>query len=264
MSTETHATTTSGTGRPEVIDRVTNNWCGYMIKGPVGSMQSVSATWMVPQPLTGQPEDTVALSAIWVGLNGCSSASVCLTQAGSDVNSSQWEGQPLEAEYDSWYELEETGDTGAVELGANYPVSAGDRITSTITHVIDLEFTIALSNATKNWTYEQNHSFPSTSPTPLMDSAEIIVEAPIWAPAKAIGRLTNFGTVTFEEITVNAKPLTGFVQQAVALTMVNNTALPADGDNLLAKPGTFGDPFTVTWHNYGKSRAPEPIDVDRG
>lgn len=246
---------TDATTEPQIVTRKSTNWCGYLLTGPPGSFQSVSATWRVPQPLAGPSAEYYTLASIWVGLNGCSAESVCLTQAGCDLNAGKDPDGPMETEFDSWYELELSGDTGDVKLGSAYPVAALDELSCTITHEDGLRFTIAMADHTRGWTYQQEHSYPAGSPRPLMNSAEIIVEAPVWAGAGAIGKLTHFDTVTFRDARVNGRPLTDFADQATALTMVGDTSLPATGDNLLASPGPFADSFAVTWHNFGRRRA---------
>lgn len=240
--------------RAQVPTRTSTNWCGYMVTGAPGSFQSASANWQVPQVLAGpNPDSYYTLGTIWVGLNGCTAESFCLTQAGCDVNAYKASGEPEVPEYPSWYELELRGDTGDTKLGDNYPVAAMDELHCAITHDTGLRFVIELANRTQNWTYQQAHTYPDGSPPPLMDSAEFVVEAPIFT-GNTIGKLTNFGTVTFREATVNGRPLTDFTEQAVGMSMVNTSTEPATGANLLAKPGAFGNNFTVDWRNFGSRR----------
>src|ERR1044072_40787 len=240
MSTRTE------TNRTQVATRTSINWSGYMVTGPPGSFQSASARWQVPQVLAGpNPDSYYTLGTIWVGLNGCTTASVCLTQAGCDVNAYKPPGEPELPEFPSWYELELSGQTGDTPLGDNYyPVAAMDELYCAITHDSGLKFVIELANRTQGWTYLQTHSYPDGSPPPLMDSAEFVVEAPIFT-GNVIGKLTNFGTVTFRDATVSARPLAEFAEQAVGMSMVNTSTEPPTGPNLLAKPGTFGSNFTV-------------------
>ncbi len=251
MSIETKAATTA-----QVVNGTSPNWCGYMITGPQGAFQSASATWQVPQPQAGPGDEYYTLATIWVGLNGSLVNPMCLTQAGIDVNDYKDPGQPPVPEYEGWYELELNNNTGDIKLDSTrYPVSVGNTITCLITYLGGLTFNINLHNATRNWTFQGNFDYPNGTQPPAMNSAEIIVESPVMAAVNQTGKLTNFGTVTFQNVLVNGQPIGNFANQATALTMLNNTTQPPTGTNLLASPGQLnGNSFSVTWHNFGTLR----------
>lgn len=242
---------------PDITIRQSINWAGYVVTGDQGSMRSVSARWTVPG-VKGYPAGGgyYTLSSFWVGLDGITVNGTPphdLVQAGVDLNS--LDEDLLECE--AWWELE-TGQTGAQTL--TDPVHPGDRMTVTITHVQGLTFAVLIAREGQqgpNWQFHQNLTFPPGTPAPLLNSAEVIVEAPAYAEGKA-GKLTNFGTVRFEDVRVNGQPLAGFAAQATRYQMVDNTSLPPTGDNLLADPGSLDgtDPtsFAVTWRNYGTKR----------
>ncbi|TDV44892.1 G1 family glutamic endopeptidase [Actinophytocola oryzae] len=238
----------------QVGAETSTNWCGYVITGEDDAFRSVSATWRVPRALAGPSDEYNTLASIWVGLNGSRISPVCLTQAGCNVNDYKEPDNPPAPEYGAWYAMEVNGRVGATDLGDDYAAPAGDRLSCAITYLGGLEFDIRLRNLTRGWTYDKVHHYPTGTSLPAMNSAEIIVEAPVMAGVQKIGKLTNFGTVEFEDVRVNGLPISRLNGQVTGVTMVDDTDEPPDGDNLLASPGTLGDSFAVTWHNHGRMR----------
>jgi hypothetical protein len=57
-----------------------------------------------------------------------------------------------------------------------------------------------------------------------------------------IGKLTNFGTVTFQNVSINGQPLISFANQAAALTMLNDTGQEPTGINDTNAPSISQQP----------------------
>ena len=78
-----------------VGNSTSNNWSGYVVTGPTGSVTYVNGSWIVPAVTASA---TNAYSAFWVGIDGYNSGTV--EQIGTD---SDWVNGA--AQYYAWYEF---------------------------------------------------------------------------------------------------------------------------------------------------------------
>jgi hypothetical protein len=170
---------------------------------------SVTATWTLPTVTCTSDNDLVTM---WDGLDGYGASST-VEQIGVSVDCSS-----RRAIYLGFYEMYPSA---PVYLSSSqYPLSAGDRVTSTVTHTAPA-FTLTLKDTTRGWAFTSTKSLLSGRGL----SAEVIVEAP--TPPK-------FGSVTFTTVLFNGLNFGAF----------NPTGM--DGGSLHTGPIVNGNSFTVT------------------
>ncbi len=132
------------------------NWGGYV---SFGSFTTATASWTEPSVTCNSSND---LFAPWVGIDGDGSSTVEQTGVETDCSS----GHPV---YSAWYEMY----PAAPVYYSSAPVSAGDKITATVTRTGTNTYRLDLSDSTKGWTKTTTKSLSSRHA-----SAEAIIESP--------------------------------------------------------------------------------------
>ena len=202
----------------KVRHSTSTNWGGYAATGR--TYTSVSARWTQPV-LSCTTQNT--WSSFWVGLDGYGSNTVEQTGTEADCRN----GAPV---YSAWYEMYPKW-----PVTISIPVRAGDVFVATVTAAARKgTFTLTLTNITagRSFTTTQNAKQARRS------SAEIIAEAP-WS--NGVLPLSNFGTASFTNATVDGAALGGFAPDPITMVTSDGTAK--------ATPGaiTGGTNFDVTW-----------------
>ena len=206
------------------------NWAGYAATG--GTFTAVSGTWTVPNVSAGR---TPAADATWVGIGGVTSTD--LIQAGTDATV-----QGGQVSYTAWVEtLPRASQTVPLSI------SAGDKVSVSITQQPDGRWQILIRDATTGQSYQNNVAYASSR-----SSAEWVEESPS-AGRRVLLPLDNFGTVTFTGATTVENGRQRSIKQAKgqAITMLNTSA------QALARPsalGTDGASFSVTRTNAPATR----------
>ena len=236
------------------------NWAGWVVTGPQGSVTDVKASWVVPSFTCPSGSDTYA--AFWTGIDGAISKTVEQTGTESDCVG----GQP--SNY-AWYEVYPEGFSYTI---GNYTksgvcesdcVSAGDIISAEVS--VDPsgsgpkghgpvnrggpKFTLTIADETQHWTFTTSHAVGDAH----QSSAEWITER-LYGCTTANGYclLSPFGTVDYSGAyaTVGSSgslPLGSF-GNGIELTMEDPSgpaiAVPSGLDNT-------GTSFTVTEKNEG-------------
>jgi len=205
------------------------NWAGYAATGANGQFTSVSSSWVEPTAQCSGYGDQY--SAFWVGLDGYSSSTV--EQTGSEVDCA---GRT--AEYSAWYEM-----YPAYPVYFSNPVKPGDHLTGSVAYQASTStFLITLTDSTQKWTQTANQALPGA----VMNSAEVIAEAPSSGSTGSVLPLTNFGTVNFSGATVNSASLCQSSPVEIVMPEVNVSSI--SGCNS----------FTVSYTGGGGGRSPWP------
>ena len=107
------------------------NWCGYAITGPTGSVTSAYGSWIVPYTTSPEPwSPTTYYAANWVGIDGVKTSSTTVEQIGTMAQSTG-----RSTVYLAWFEFYPGP---AYELitstGAPAPVNPGDTIFASVTY----------------------------------------------------------------------------------------------------------------------------------
>ncbi len=199
------------------------NWAGYAAAADAGTFTSVSSSWTEPA-VTCTATNT--FSSFWVGLDGDGTNSVEQTGTEADCDAGT-------ASYQGWFEM---FPNAPVFYGNT--VDPGDAMSATVTSDGGGTFTLTLTDTTQNWTQTTNQ----TSSTAQLGSAEIIAEAP---SDGTVLPLSNFGTVSFTNATINNQPAGD--ENATALTMVSASDITEATPSAL----TGDNAFTVTWDSNG-------------
>jgi hypothetical protein len=210
--------------------KYSTNWCGYVATAPT-PFTSVNASWIVP---TVALSPTPAYSGIWVGIGGWYRNSNKLIQAGTEQDVIGGV-----ASYSVWYEVYPKapvnvatisyGDTVTVEIYEN----AGNPPTWHIKITVTGEAEPILDTDVK---IKTNFAAEAT--------AEFIVERPLLVIGHQTATLADFGTVTFNDCTVNGNGL-GSITSAYNVTMMSTGT--SSGTTLAYLSDISGDSLTVTW-----------------
>ncbi|MDI5972590.1 G1 family endopeptidase [Streptomyces sp. SL13] len=185
---------------------------GYVAQG--GRYTSVAASWT--QPAFSCAGGGTGAS-YWVGLDGMTDATA--EQAGTSTECSGGV-----ASMSAWYELY----PAAPVYFAN-PVSAGDRLSASVSTGGTGTFTLKVTDVTKGWSQSANRSLPGAQ----LSSAEVMTDV----PASGTGGGTAPGgsvLVSFTGATVDGQPLGAS----------SPTAVEAPGT--VVSPLTGGEAFTVS------------------
>jgi hypothetical protein len=182
-----------------------SNWSGYAVTG--GTYTSVSSSWVQP---AGTCSSGDQYAAFWVGIDGYSSSTV--EQTGSEVDCNG-----ANAVYSAWYEMY----PGPSE-NYNNLVKAGDHFTATVTWVSGKKFSLYIDDITENWSHTTTASLTST---PSRSSAEVITEAPCCTSSGGILPLTDFGTASFSDATVNNANLCTLTPAEITMPDTSVTSL---------------------------------------
>jgi hypothetical protein len=165
-----------------------------------------------------------AYSSFWVGLDGDTSNTVEQTGTDADCSGST-------AQYYAWYELYPKSSVNLTE-----PVNHGDSLSASVVTDGAGNFTLTISDATENWSYQTTAKLKNAN----LASAEVIAEAPS-SHGKALG-LANFGSVSFTSATANGVALDS-LPNLDPITMVSHSTVRATPNNI--KSGGF----SVTWNH---------------
>ena len=201
------------------------NWAGYVSDGGTGTFTSVSASWAQPA-VTCTATNT--FSSFWVGLDGDGTATVEQTGTEADCDG----GTPS---YQGWFEMFPNA-----PVFFDHPVQPGDAMSASVVAAGGGVFTLTLTDSTQGWTQTTNQ----TSDTAQLGSAEVIAEAPSDGTG-AVLPLSNFGTVTFTDATVDNTAFGN--ENPSALAMVSASNITEATPSAL----TGGNAFTVTWDGNG-------------
>lgn len=164
---------------------VSFDWAGYTVSSnpilPRSIVSGVNGSWIVPS-VSPAVEDTY--SATWIGIGGQNENT--LIQIGSEQDSIG--GKPA---YWVWYEML-PDDSITIQ---NFPVSAGDQITASITlqNSNTNEWLMKIDDTTSGGTFSQIFTYNSSRLT-----AEWIVERP--TVNNQLSTLSDFGAITFTNI----------------------------------------------------------------
>ena len=134
------------------------NWGGYV---SFGSFTTATASWTEPSVTCRSTND---LFAPWVGIDGDGSSTVEQTGVATDCSSGH-------AVYQAWYEMYPAAPVYYSTSSA--PVSAGDKITATVTRTGTNTYRLDLSDSTKGWSKTITKTLTSKHA-----SAEAIIESP--------------------------------------------------------------------------------------
>jgi hypothetical protein len=201
----------------KITNSTSSNWSGYAVTG--NTFTSVSASWTQP---TATCNGTTAYSSFWVGLDGDGSSTV--EQTGTDADCSG--STPV---YYAWYEM-----YPKFPVNLSQPVHPGDAMSASVVTDGRGNFTLSISDATQNWSYQTKAKLHSAA----LASAEVIAEAP--SSRGGVLPLANFGTVNFSNPTANGVSL-GSLPNLDPITMVS-------GSTVKAQPSTIsGGSFSVAW-----------------
>jgi hypothetical protein len=203
------------------------NWSGYAAAGTPGQFTSVSTSWTQPAVTCGA---TNMDSSFWAGLDGDGTDTVEQTGTEADCTNGT-------ASYSGWWEMFPNA-----PVFYDNPVDPGDVMSASVTANGNGNFTLTLSDTTQGWT----QTTQQTSADAQLGSAEIIAEAP---SDGTVLPLSNFGTVTFSNDTVNGAPIGN--SGAASLTMVSQGGVTEATPSALAG----GNSFTVTWDSSGGAAA---------
>jgi hypothetical protein len=188
-------------------------WSGYAVKGT--GFTSVRASWQEPAVTCGSADD---LYAPWIGLDGYGSSTVEQTGVAADCTSGT--GTP---QYYAWYETypaDSVNYTDTVEPGDWFDASVMRSGTT---------YTLTLHDRTRGWT----ESVAQTSDTATNTSAEAVIEDPL-------GYYPNFGHVTFESVSINDKPLSGWNPDSL-------NSFDANGNKTSNGDISRGGTYTITY-----------------
>ena len=213
----------STTNAANAAATTSENWAGYASAGTPGQDTNVSASW-TQSAVTCTATDT--FSSFWVGLDGDGTPSVEQTGTEADCNAGA-------ATYEGWFEMFPNA-----PVFYNNPVQPGDAMSASVVANGGGAFTLTLTDSTQGWTQTTNQ----TSNTAELGSAEVIAEAP---SDGNVLPLSNFGTVSFANATVDNAPIGN--ANASALTMVSAGGVTEATPSAL----TGGNAFTVTWDSDG-------------
>ncbi|NKQ55694.1 hypothetical protein HFP15_22710 [Amycolatopsis sp. K13G38] len=131
------------------------NWGGYV---SFGDFTTATASWTEPMVTCESSND---LFAPWVGIDGDGSSTVEQTGVATDCSSGS-------ATYQAWYEM-----YPAAPVYYDNPVSAGDKITATVTRTGSSSYRLVVSDTTKGWSQTVTKSLSAKH-----SSAEAVIESP--------------------------------------------------------------------------------------
>jgi Peptidase A4 family len=198
------------------------NWFGYnqgTLEQGNNLFNSITGDWTVPsatQHTSGQAEN----SSDWIGIGGgCVDANCMVTdntliQTGTE----QDVAANGSASYSAWWEV-----IPGPSIGISNPVSAGDRMHSSIAETVPNSnvWVITLQDKTKGWTFTQTVPYSSTHAT-----AEWIEETPLLIGTNAgFAALPNLTTPAFDLATTNGAPANLKSSEQMQLIDSNNKVI---------------------------------------
>jgi hypothetical protein len=198
------------------------NWAGYVAQG--GPFTSISGSWRVPSvDCSVTPSGD---SANWVGIDGSGSRTVEQTGTLSECQ----RGTPI---YAAWVEFFPA--PLKIFAPSSFPLSAGDSMSASVVLGAKSTFFATLVDHTAGWTATASRKHQAQRV-----SAEAIAEAP--SGAGGVLPLADFGTTSFNGVTVNGSALSAFSPDRVVMTTHSGV--------VKATPGALsGGDFSVTWQH---------------
>src|SRR5919198_5042488 len=172
----------------QLFNSTSSNWSGYSATG--AKFTSVSASWTQPYAICGVGQTA---ASFWVGIDGDGSETVEQIGAYSNCTSANV------PQYYAWFEMYPNP-----AYKTSYPLYPGDAMSAFVSVDRVGRFTLSITDATRHWTA----STTQRSTTAQRISAEVIAEAP--SNSSGIVPLTNFGSVSFTNATVNGAVLDSF------------------------------------------------------
>lgn len=136
------------------------NWEGYVIAGPVGSIQNISGSWIVPSVACSQTPDSV--SASWIGIDGWVSNTVEQIGTISSCFGSM-------AYYQPWYEFYPQDYMQSI----NEYIQPGDTISANVSTSGGIYY-LSMCDASQGWCYQTSGTVNGGAAD---NSAEWITEA---------------------------------------------------------------------------------------
>ena len=198
------------------------NWSGYAVSGH-GPYSSVSSSWV--QPAVDCKATPTGWSSFWVGLDGDTTNTVEQTGTEADCSGGT-------AVYSGWYEM-----YPKYPVTYRNPVSAGDRMSATVTATSGGSFQLTLNDTTKGWTQTTSQRLKSAK----LGSAEVIAEAP--SGRSGVLPLADFGTAQFGAAKVNGSLLTSSTPGLDPITMASG------GTSKALVSSLSGGNFSDTWQH---------------
>jgi hypothetical protein len=215
-----------------------DNWAGYALNAPIGSVTYVQGDWKVPTVLGPVCASTAWHSSVdWIGIDGFASGTV--EQIGTA--SQCYEGA---LQYFAWYEFYPAGSV----MITTVPVSPGDTIAASVSFSGG-SFVVFLKDVTTGKSFK---SAPTVVSGAQESSAEWIVESPFGSIGEL--ELANTGTNTFygalATVSGTKASISHFASIAFALTMVD---FPAGSPTKATVSGlsTNGQLFSTKWVSQG-------------
>jgi hypothetical protein len=153
---------------------ISDDWSGYAVTGPVGSVTAVTGSWVVPAATCNDKEQRNTGASFWVGIDGYTSATV--EQIGTDSDCNNGAGI-----YYAWYEFVPAQGTKITSI----TVQPGDVMDASVKYEGN-EFTATITDERTNETF----SISKVLAEALRNSAEWIAEDNSYV-------FTDFGTVQF-------------------------------------------------------------------
>jgi len=196
---------------------VSANWSGYAATAGASTFTDVTGTWKVPAASCTPGSSSSA--AIWVGLGGYAANSQYLEQTGTSSDCSAL-GTPS---YYIWYELVQPGPAGG-SVNVKLKLKVGDTVTASV---------VANTSGILVQVKDRTRKTSFTKQLPMTDSdlssAEWIVEAPSECGVGNFCRvvpLTNFGSVTFSNVSALAGGAGGTLSANPGWTVTNINLVP--------------------------------------
>jgi hypothetical protein len=210
-----------------------SNWAGYAETGASGDFTNVTSSWVQPAGHCGSGDQH---AAFWVGLDGYSSRTV--EQIGSEVDCA---GQY--AEYSAWYEI-----YPSPAVAFSNKVQAGDQLAASVSYEGSGKFLLTITDSTQHWTRSATKSLARAA----RSSAEVIAEAPCCTLKGDVLPLTNFGTASFSDATVNNSNLCTPTPTEIAMPDTSVSSLSSCQN------------FTVSYTGSGSGYRLRPVRAKHG
>jgi hypothetical protein len=211
------------------------NWSGYAVTGPAGSVTNVEGSWIAPSVTCSS---TNSYAAFWVGIDGYSSDTVEQTGTMAQCQG----GTPT---YYAWYEFYPKG---SYEI-SSVPVSPGNTMSAGVTYSGG-EFTTTITDVTTGKTYSTTQAVASAEES----SAEWIAEAP--SSNTGILPLADFGTAyygvdntgvastNYATVSGVTRTMGSFGSAVQEITMVSSSGSTEATPSSISSDGTS---FSVAW-----------------
>jgi hypothetical protein len=214
-----------------------NNWSGYAVTGPNGSVSDVKASWYVPK--VSCPASPNQYASFWVGIDGYSSNTV--EQIGTDSDC-----QNGKAVYYVWYEFYPHW---AYTVNT-VPINPNDIVFAEVS-VTRGTFTVSLTNQTTGKSFHTSQKMNNAD----RSSAEWIAEAP-WSGG--VTPLASFGSAQFGDYYTHVQGTSSATVNGITANLgsfANNVAITMVDKNGLTKaqPSSLfnGSSFSIDWFRAG-------------